>query len=112
MKRQQSGVPGRWIDRRHFLECVAGAGAVVSLGRSVFAGGLQLGVTGAAEPSTVVTSGDSRLPDGTAYAAWELPPRFSKTYYVDNGAANADDSGPGTETRPFRTINKAAEVLQ
>ena len=46
------------------------------------------------------------------YAAWEQPLTFSKTYYVDNHDAKADDNGPGTKARPFRTINKAAQLLQ
>ncbi|MGC1298202.1 MAG: hypothetical protein WA869_24505 [Alloacidobacterium sp.] len=37
---------------------------------------------------------------------------FSKTYYVDGQAKNADDKGPGSKERPFRTINAAAQVLQ
>ena len=45
-------------------------------------------------------------------AAWEQPLTFSKTYYVDNSDAKADDNGPGTRARPFRTINKAAALLQ
>jgi hypothetical protein len=36
---------------------------------------------------------------------------FSKTYYVDGKAKNADDTGAGTESHPFRTINHAAQVL-
>ncbi|ESQ89240.1 transcriptional initiation protein Tat [Asticcacaulis sp. AC460] len=55
---------------------------------------------------------DARLPDGTDFALWEQPLSFSKTYYVDNGSAAADDSGPGNQARPFRTINQAAQVLQ
>src|SRR4029450_11173291 len=98
---EQSAVPGRQIDRRHFLECVAAMGAVASLGRGVSGHGLNQDVPA-----------DSRLPDGTVYAAWEQPLTFSKTYYVDNGDAKADDNGPGTKTRPFRTINKAAQLLQ
>ena len=31
---------------------------------------------------------------------------------MDNGDAKADDNGPGTKARPFRTINKAAQLLQ
>jgi hypothetical protein len=58
------------------------------------------------------TAGDSRLPDGTSYAAWEQPFTFSKTYYVDASAAAADDSGPVTQARPSRTISKAAQVLR
>jgi hypothetical protein len=91
------------IDRRRFLKYAAGAGAMASLGGSVFARGLNQAPTAA---------GDSRLPDGTSYAAWERPLTFSKTYYVDTSAAAADDNGPGTRSRPFRTINKAAQMLQ
>src|SRR4051812_4030832 len=89
------------MNRRHFLECIAGVGAAASLGQSVFGRSLHDDATG-----------DSRLPDGTVYAPWEQPLTFSKTYYVDNGDANADDNGPGTQARPSRTINQAAGLLQ
>ncbi len=55
---------------------------------------------------------NSTLPDGTEFPVWEKAFHFSKTYYVDCQAKNADDSGTGTKERPFRTINKAAQVLQ
>lgn len=54
----------------------------------------------------------SKLPDGTEFPTWEKEPHFTKTYYVDGQAKNADDSGPGTKDRPFKTINRAAQVLQ
>jgi len=111
MKPEQSGVPSRRIDRRRFLECVAGVGAVVSRGPRAFGACLNGAVTGAGQATALGASGDSRLPDGTAYAAWEQPLTFSKTYYVDDGDLQADDNGPGTKARPFRTISKAAEVL-
>jgi hypothetical protein len=53
-----------------------------------------------------------RMPDGTEFPTWERPLQFSKTYYVDGSSSSADDAGPGTNERPFRTIGKAAEVLQ
>jgi hypothetical protein len=56
--------------------------------------------------------GDSRLPDGTEFPFWEKPAGFRRTYHVDGSAPRADDRGPGTLERPFRTIGKAAEVLQ
>lgn len=65
-----------------------------------------------AQTSSAATPTDARLPDGTEYVSWEQPLKFSKTYFVDNNAAQADDSGPGTREKPFRTINKAAQVLQ
>jgi hypothetical protein len=52
------------------------------------------------------------LPDGSEFPDWEKPLHFSKTYYVDGQAQNADDNGPGTQERPFRTIGRAAQVLQ
>jgi hypothetical protein len=55
---------------------------------------------------------NSRLPDGTEFPSWEKAFQFSKTYYVDGQAKNADDRGPGSKERPFRTINAAARVLQ
>ena len=54
----------------------------------------------------------SKLPDGTDVRAWDRPAQFTKTYYVDGSARTADDAGPGSKERPFKTINKAAEVLQ
>ncbi len=53
-----------------------------------------------------------RMPDGTQFPTWERPLQFSRTYYVDGNSTSADDSGPGTRERPFRTIGKAAEVLE
>ena len=52
------------------------------------------------------------LPDGSEFPMWEKPLHFSKTYYVDGQAKNADDNGPGSKDRPFRTINHAAQVVQ
>src|SRR5512147_91535 len=57
-------------------------------------------------------AGSTQLPDGREIPNWEKPLQFSKTYYVDGSSASADDNGPGTKERPFRTISKAAEVLQ
>ena len=57
-------------------------------------------------------AGNATLPDGTEFPMWEKPLHFSKTYYVDCQAKNADDNGPGTKEHPFRTINHAAQVLQ
>lgn len=54
----------------------------------------------------------SRLPDGTEFPFWEKALSFTRTYYVDGGSPRSDDRGPGTIERPFRTIGKAAEVLQ
>jgi hypothetical protein len=85
------------IDRRRLLGYAA-AGGVAVMGGGAWA-----------KPEVAE---DARLPDGAAFARWEQPVSFSKTYYVDNASAAADDSGPGDRARPFRTIGQAARVLQ
>jgi hypothetical protein len=90
------------MDRRRFLQYAAGVGAMATLGHSALA---------QAVAGTSVAA-DNRLPDGTEHPSWEQPLTFTKTYYVDNGNSKADDNGPGTSARPFRTISKAAKLLQ
>src|SRR5438046_2018268 len=101
----EEDVARRPVDRRRFMESAAAVGTILSLDAGL------LGQAAAAQPGSKA-SADSRLPDGTEFASWEQPLTFSKTYYVDNSAPQADDNGPGDKTRPFRTINKAAQVLQ
>ena len=62
--------------------------------------------------SAIAFGDNSTMPDGKQFPVWEKPLHFTKTYYVDGRAKNADDSGPGTKERPFKTINHAAQVLQ
>jgi hypothetical protein len=62
--------------------------------------------------STFAFASSSRLPDGSEFPTWEKPLHFTRTYYVSAGAAEASDSNPGTEQRPWRTISHAAEVLE
>jgi hypothetical protein len=94
------------VDRRRFLKYAAGVGAMIGLA------GSNLDSLGLAQGTSAAMSEHSRLPDGTEYVSWEQPLTFTKTYYVDNNSAEADESGPGSRERPFRTIGKAAEVLQ
>ena len=74
------------IDRRRFLQYAAGAGAMLTLGRGAFGQAASL--------ASSVSASVSRLPDGTEHASWEQPMTFTKTYYVDNKSAKADDNGP------------------
>src|SRR6185503_21126589 len=98
------GNTGRPVDRRRFMESAAVVGAAL---------GLDAGIWGQAAAAPVpAASTDSSLPDGTEFVSWEQPLTFSKTYYVDNTTPNADDNGPGDKARPFRTIGKAAQLLQ
>ena len=52
------------------------------------------------------------LPDGQQFKTWQVPLQFTRTYYVAQGHPQASDANPGTQDRPFRTISRAAEVLQ
>ena len=54
---------------------------------------------------------ENRLADGTDFYFWEKPISYKKVYYVDQKATNANDNGPGTESEPFLTLSRAAEVL-
>jgi len=100
------------MDRRGFLQYAASVGVMVGLGESVFGQAQTDAAAGTAQPGRRAASTAARLPDGAEFVSWEQPLRFSKTYYVDNQSAKANDNGPGTSARPFRTINKAAQVLQ
>ena len=103
---------GQAIDRRRFLQYAAAVGTMAGLSESAFGQPQNDAATGATQPSPKAVPADSRLPDGTEFPSWEQPLTFTKAYYVDNQSANADDNGPGTKARPFRTINQAAQVLQ
>src|SRR6478609_6971898 len=94
---QASTHSGRPLDRRRFMESAAAVGAILSLDATLFDGAFAAPSKGA--------FADSRLPDGTEFVSWEQPLTFSKTYYVDTSAPNADDNGPGDKARPFRTIS-------
>jgi Right handed beta helix region/Protein of unknown function (DUF1565) len=52
------------------------------------------------------------LPDGQEFKTWEPSLEFTRTYHVDQRNALASDRNPGTEQLPFRTIGRAAELLQ
>jgi alpha-N-arabinofuranosidase len=52
------------------------------------------------------------LPDGTEFKTWEKPLSFSKTWHVAVAHPGASDANPGTKAEPFKTIDRAAQVLQ
>ncbi|MCE9553734.1 MAG: right-handed parallel beta-helix repeat-containing protein [Planctomycetes bacterium] len=52
------------------------------------------------------------LPDGAEFTTWDVPPAFAKTYYVDQANPKAADENPGSEALPFKSINRAAQVLE
>ena len=48
------------------------------------------------------------LPDGRVFTPWEQPHKPARTYHVSQAA---DEEGDGSEKRPFRTIQAAADVV-
>ena len=52
------------------------------------------------------------LPDGTQFELWQDATAYARTYWVDQKHLEASDDNPGTEARPFKTISRAARVLQ
>lgn len=52
------------------------------------------------------------MPDGTPFPSWDDLTRYAHVYHVSGEHPAASDDGPGTEERPFATINHAAQVLQ
>jgi hypothetical protein len=96
------------VNRRRFMGGVAIAGIATGLNTSI----VRQAVASERRTNDRTSSASARLPDGSQFTFWDRPLKFSRTYYVDNASPNADDSGPGTKARPFRTIGKAAELLQ
>ncbi len=52
------------------------------------------------------------LPDGSEFKTWEQPAEHRRTFYVAQNQAGASDDNPGTENRPWKTIGRAAELLE
>ena len=52
------------------------------------------------------------MPDGMAFPFWDDVTEYRRVYHVDQSHPGASDDGPGTEERPFVTINCAAQALQ
>ncbi len=52
------------------------------------------------------------LPDGSEYKTWENRTAWTRTYVVDQHHPEASDANAGTPEKPFRTIGRAAQVLQ
>lgn len=65
-----------------------------------------------AELKYVPLSPEVLMPDGSTFQTWSDVTRYSKTYHVNRNHPRASDENPGTEGLPFRTINRAAQVVR
>ena len=52
------------------------------------------------------------LPDGNEYEFWEEDCTYTKTLYVDCSNPASSDDNDGSESAPFKTINRAAALAQ
>ena len=52
------------------------------------------------------------LPDASEFRTWEDETIYRKVYYVDRNHPQGSDDGDGTESHPFATIDKAAQVVK
>lgn len=50
------------------------------------------------------------LPDGQMFEFWEMEQNYEREIHVDNQNPAASDENEGTVTKPFKTINAAAQV--
>ncbi len=60
-----------------------------------------------------LSAGDkAMLPDGTMFPFWDDQTNYRTTYHVACQDPQASDANPGSREKPFRTIGRAAEILQ
>ncbi|NDP20811.1 MAG: hypothetical protein GZ091_07000 [Paludibacter sp.] len=52
------------------------------------------------------------LANGKSFQFWEKKTEYKHTYFVNQNDKNASDENDGSLTRPFKSINKAAQILQ
>ena len=52
------------------------------------------------------------MPDGSPFQSWRDETRYSRTYHVNGNHPKASDQNPGTESLPFKTIDRAARVVK
>lgn len=55
---------------------------------------------------------DTKLPSGDKFVFWQDETSYTQTYYVAQNNPQASDQNDGTKQKPFKTIGRAAELLQ
>jgi hypothetical protein len=110
----------RWIRTLMIIVCCAGAGSrsrAAELTRCNGFNDAQTAWAAVAAGSDVPIplrplSPTVFLPDGSEFLTWEMPAAPLRTFYVAQRDPRAADSNPGTETRPWKTIGRAASMLE
>jgi len=54
----------------------------------------------------------SAMPYGNQFVSWEVDAKPRSVYHVAKNHTNASDDNPGTKDLPFKSINRAAEILK
>jgi hypothetical protein len=67
---------------------------------------------GAAQCNDQPAAPQVTMPDGTPFAEWDDQTHYTRTYHVCQNYPFGSDENPGTEAQPFRTINRAANVVR
>lgn len=52
----------------------------------------------------------AQLPNGQMFEFWEVEQEYEREIHVDNQNPVASDDNEGTIAKPFKTINKAAQI--
>ncbi len=73
---------------------------------------LLAGAVCAAEVKYMPLDPPVRMPDGSQFLTWSDATRYARTYHVDQSHPRASDENPGTERLPFKTVNRAAQVVK
>ena len=73
---------------------------------------LQLSNVFVVSQNLFVPLSDNKLADGNSFVSWEKPFKFTRTYHVAQKNTISSDANDGSEKYPFKSISKAAQLLQ
>jgi alpha-N-arabinofuranosidase len=66
----------------------------------------------ASEVNYVALTPPVSMPNGSSFLTWGDETKYARSYHVDQAHPRAADQNPGTAELPFRTINRAAQVVK
>lgn len=65
-----------------------------------------------AQAKTYAQLNENCLANGLMFPVWEKEQNYQRIYYVDGNNPKSSDSNKGSDDKPFKTISRAAELLQ